>query len=182
MLEIPTGPPDLGRQLWRRPGGSGTFCWFFSNFMFIIWDSRHEDLQLFFWVSKAAASNEPLSNVGPQWLKTGSISKPLILQARVGLVHNCQRQSHTTRRTNKHLIMHVILRCHAKFSATHACNITYSIPYIIYYLHQHKHTGDKTLQVLRPENSGELRQKHNCWGPGSLCHQVISNHGTDYIG
>ena len=31
-------------------GGLGTFCWFFFNFMFIICDSRHEDLQLF-WLS-----------------------------------------------------------------------------------------------------------------------------------
>ena len=30
--------------------GLGTFCWFFFNFMFIICDSRHEDLQLF-WLS-----------------------------------------------------------------------------------------------------------------------------------
>ena len=28
-------------------GGPGTFCWFYFNFMFMIWDSRHEDLQLF---------------------------------------------------------------------------------------------------------------------------------------
>ena len=28
-------------------GGPGTFCWFFFNLMFMIWDSRHEDLQLF---------------------------------------------------------------------------------------------------------------------------------------
>ena len=31
-------------------GGPGTFCWFFFNFMFVICDSRHEDLQLF-WLS-----------------------------------------------------------------------------------------------------------------------------------
>ena len=31
-------------------GGPGIFCWFFFNFMFMIWDSRHEDLQLF-WLS-----------------------------------------------------------------------------------------------------------------------------------
>ena len=31
-------------------GRSETFCWFFFNFMFMIWDSRHEDLQLF-WLS-----------------------------------------------------------------------------------------------------------------------------------
>ena len=48
-------PPN---QCWkfpqaRRPeadnfrGGPETFCWFFFNFMIIIWDSRHEDLQLF---------------------------------------------------------------------------------------------------------------------------------------
>ena len=48
-------------QCWKFPqvrrseadnfgGGLGTFCWFFFNFMFIICDSRHEDLQLF-WLS-----------------------------------------------------------------------------------------------------------------------------------
>ena len=48
-------------QCWKFPqvhwseadnfgGGLGTFCWFFFNFMFMIWDSRHEDLQLF-WLS-----------------------------------------------------------------------------------------------------------------------------------
>ena len=45
-------------QCWKFPqvrrseadnfgGGPGTFCWFLFNFMFMIWDSRHEDLQLF---------------------------------------------------------------------------------------------------------------------------------------
>ena len=48
VLEIPTGPPVRGRQLWRR---AGNFCWFFFNFMFMIWNSRQEDLQLFDWVS-----------------------------------------------------------------------------------------------------------------------------------
>ena len=44
VLEILTGPPVRGRQLWRRTGN----CFlFFFNFMFVIWDSRHEDLQLF---------------------------------------------------------------------------------------------------------------------------------------
>ena len=49
------------KQCWKFPqvrrseadsfgGGPGTFCWFFFNFMFMIWDSRHEDLQLF-WLS-----------------------------------------------------------------------------------------------------------------------------------
>ena len=48
-------------QCWKFPqirqseadnfgGGPGTFCWFFFDFMFLIWDSRHEDLQLFDWV------------------------------------------------------------------------------------------------------------------------------------
>ena len=48
-------------QCWKFPqvlwseaenfgGGPGTFCWFFFNFMFMICDSRHEDLQLF-WFS-----------------------------------------------------------------------------------------------------------------------------------
>ena len=51
-------PPS---QCWKFPqvrqseadnfgGGPGTFCWFFFNFMFMIWDSSHEDLQLF-WLS-----------------------------------------------------------------------------------------------------------------------------------
>ena len=47
VLEIPTGPLVRGRQLWRR---TGTFLWFFFNFVFMIWDSRHEDLHLF-WLS-----------------------------------------------------------------------------------------------------------------------------------
>ena len=45
-------------QCWKFPrvrqskadnfgGGPGTFCWFFFNFMFMICNSRHEDLQLF---------------------------------------------------------------------------------------------------------------------------------------
>ena len=49
------------RQCWKFPqvrqseadnfgGGPGTFCWFFFNFMFMIWDSWHEDLQLFDWL------------------------------------------------------------------------------------------------------------------------------------
>ena len=48
-------------QCWKFPqvrqsevdnfvGGLGTFCWFFFNFMLMIWDWRHEDLQLF-WLS-----------------------------------------------------------------------------------------------------------------------------------
>ena len=44
VLEIPTGPPVWGRQLWGRTGN------FFFNFMFMICDSRHEDLQIF-WLS-----------------------------------------------------------------------------------------------------------------------------------
>ena len=35
-------------------GGLGTFCWFSFNSMFMIWDSSHEDLQLFDWVSNTA--------------------------------------------------------------------------------------------------------------------------------
>ena len=31
-------------------GGPGTFGWFFFNFVLMIWDSRHDDLQLF-WLS-----------------------------------------------------------------------------------------------------------------------------------
>ena len=49
------------RQCWKFPqvrrseadnfgGGPETFCWFFFNFIFMIWDSSHEDLQLF-WLS-----------------------------------------------------------------------------------------------------------------------------------
>ena len=48
-------------QCWKFPqvcrseagnfgGGPGTFCWLFLKFMFMIWDSRQEDLQLF-WLS-----------------------------------------------------------------------------------------------------------------------------------
>ena len=46
-MEIPTGPPVRGQQLWRR---TRNFFSFFFNFMSMIWDSRHEDLQLF-WLS-----------------------------------------------------------------------------------------------------------------------------------
>ena len=46
------------KQCWKFPqvrqseadnfgGGPGTFCWFSLNLMFMIWDSNHEDLQLF---------------------------------------------------------------------------------------------------------------------------------------
>ena len=49
-------------QCWKFPqvrrseadnfgGGRGTFWWLFFNFMFMTWNSRHEDLQLFDWVS-----------------------------------------------------------------------------------------------------------------------------------
>ena len=52
------------QQCWKFPqvrqseadnfgGGLGTFCWFSFNLMFMIWDSSHEDLQLFDWVSNA---------------------------------------------------------------------------------------------------------------------------------
>ena len=45
-------------QCWKFPqvrqseadnfgGGPETFCWFFFNVMFMIWDSRHKDFQLF---------------------------------------------------------------------------------------------------------------------------------------
>ena len=48
-------------QCWKFPqvrqfeadnfgGGPATFCWFFFNLMFMIWDSRHGELQLF-WLS-----------------------------------------------------------------------------------------------------------------------------------
>ena len=36
-------------------GGLGTFCWFSFNLMFMIWNSSHEDLQLFDWVSNTAS-------------------------------------------------------------------------------------------------------------------------------
>ena len=50
------------QQCWKFPqvrqseadkfgGGLATFCWFFLNFMFMIWNSRLKDLQLFDWVS-----------------------------------------------------------------------------------------------------------------------------------
>ena len=48
---------ELLQQCWKYPqvrqseadnfGGLGTFCYFFFDFMFMIWDSRLEDLQLF---------------------------------------------------------------------------------------------------------------------------------------
>ena len=28
---------------------------------------------------------------------------------------------------------------------------------------------------------GQLDQHHNCWCPGSLCHQAISSHGINYV-
>ena len=46
MLEISTGPPVQRQQFCR----TGNFLLIFFNFMFMIWDSRHEDLQLF-WLS-----------------------------------------------------------------------------------------------------------------------------------
>ena len=47
VLEIPT----VRRSETDNFGeGLGTFYWFFFNVMFIIWDSKHEDLQLF-WLS-----------------------------------------------------------------------------------------------------------------------------------
>ena len=45
VLEIPTGLPVRGRPLWRK-----NFCWLSFNFKFMIWDSSHEDRQLF-WLS-----------------------------------------------------------------------------------------------------------------------------------
>ena len=50
------------RQCWKFPqvhrseagnfgGGSGTFCWFFFDLVFMTWDSRQEGLKLFDWVS-----------------------------------------------------------------------------------------------------------------------------------
>ena len=57
------GATDLQgvNQCWKFPqvcqseadnfgGGPGTFCWYFFNFMFMISDSRYEDLHLF-WLS-----------------------------------------------------------------------------------------------------------------------------------
>ena len=43
MLEIPTGLPVRGRQLWRR---TGNFLLILLQFYVMISDSRHEDLQL----------------------------------------------------------------------------------------------------------------------------------------
>ena len=51
VLEIPTGPPVRGRQLWRR---TGNFLLNSFNLMFMICDSSHEDLQLFEWVYNTA--------------------------------------------------------------------------------------------------------------------------------
>ena len=61
--------PD--RQCWKFPqvhrseadnygGGPETFCWFFFNFMFMMWHSRHEDLQLFDWVSNTADRHQAI--------------------------------------------------------------------------------------------------------------------------
>ena len=47
VLEIPRGQPSEAHNF---GGGPGTLCWFFFNFMLMIWYSRHEDLQLF-WLS-----------------------------------------------------------------------------------------------------------------------------------
>ena len=57
-------------QCWKFPqvrrseadnfgGGPGTFCWFFFNFMFMILDSRPEDLQLFWLSFKHCLCNIP---------------------------------------------------------------------------------------------------------------------------
>ena len=62
-------------QCWKFPqvhqseadnfeGGQGTFSWFFFNFMFMIWDSSHEDPQLFDWVSTTA--HPPPTHPHPQ--------------------------------------------------------------------------------------------------------------------
>ena len=59
-----------GSQCWKFPqvrrseadnfgGGPEIFCWFFFNFMSIIWDSMHEDLQLFWLSLKHWGSDEP---------------------------------------------------------------------------------------------------------------------------
>ena len=45
VLEIRTSPQS---KVDSFGGGLETYCWFFFNFMFMIWDSRHED---FFWLS-----------------------------------------------------------------------------------------------------------------------------------
>ena len=39
------------------------------------------------------------------------------------------------------------------------------------------------MKILRWDQNiaGELGQYHACWWPGSLHHQVISNHGIDYV-
>ena len=47
--------------------GPGTFCQFFFNFMFMIWDSRQEDLQLF-WLSFKHCSR---STTEVEWWASG---------------------------------------------------------------------------------------------------------------
>ena len=51
VLEIPTGSPVRDQQLWSRTGNFLliflVLFFIFLFFMFMIWDSSHEDLQLF---------------------------------------------------------------------------------------------------------------------------------------
>ena len=91
-------------QCWKFPqvrrseadnfgGGPETFCWFFFKFMFMIWDSRHEDLQLFRlsfkhwfivfirtgsagkWLNSVLSLRSPsLPTVTPWWLTTLRVS------------------------------------------------------------------------------------------------------------
>ena len=48
-------PQSHQSEAYNFGGGPETFCWFFFKFMFIIWDSKHEDRQLFDWVSNTDA-------------------------------------------------------------------------------------------------------------------------------
>ena len=86
-------------QCWKFPqvrrseadnfgGGPGNFCWFFFNFMFMIWDSRYEDLQLF-WLSFKHWCLSVLSSYIPSPLATESF-------LRTWCIYNQLAESHIT--------------------------------------------------------------------------------------
>ena len=96
VLEIPTG-------CWSKAdsfeGGPGTFCWFFFNFMFMIWDSRHEDLQLF-WPRFKVASSKTAQYMYKhvKVLSIGSMNTPF----KLGQYHACRCPDwHSQRHTIK---------------------------------------------------------------------------------
>ena len=78
-------PSDAYMQCWKFPqvrrseaDNFGGFWWSFFNFMFMIWDSRHEDLQLF-WLSfrhciYALTSKLTIQHWFRQWL--GALTAP----------------------------------------------------------------------------------------------------------